>query len=460
MDLLIKGGEVVTSEERYVADILCEDGKIGKIGTDLPTPPDVQSIDASGMFVFPGFIDPHVHVYLPSTGTFGKDSYETASKAALLGGTTCFMEFILPAPGEEPLKAWETWKAQGEGRSACDYSFHMAVSKYDGMVESQLREIVGIGIPSFKIHLAYKNVLGLTDEELYYTLGLARELGVLTLGHCENADAIALLRARFRAEGKRGTEWHYHTRPPIVEAEGTNHFLMFAELQGAHAYVAHLSCAESLRMAHTYIEKGNPVWIETLIQFLLIDRTYAERPDFEGAKYVMSPPLRDKSNHPVLWAALKDGAISTVSTDHAPFDFSGQKEQGRDDFTKIPSGLPGIQDRVDLLFTHGVGGGHIDLHRFVDVASTQAAKLFGLYPRKGTVAVGSDADLVIYDPDKRRTISSTKHAMNVDYNAFEGWDVTGGPRHVTVRGELAVENGNFVGSFGYGQFVPREPTHF
>jgi len=461
MSLLIKGGEIVTAEERHTADILCEDEQITRIGKGLEPPDgDTVVVDATGKYVFPGFIDPHVHVFLPAMGTFAKDDYETASQAALMGGTTCFMEFILPARDEAPLAAYDTWQSKGAGHSACDYSFHMAVTRYDDEVEEELRQIVELGIPSFKVHLAYKDVLGIDDHELYATLGLARELGAITMGHCENAEIIEALRRQFVAEGRRGPEWHYHTRPPAVEAEGTHHLLTFAEIQKAPVYVAHLSCQEALAAAEAAKRRGVPVWIETLIQFLLLDRTYAEKPGFEGAKYIMSPPLRDKSNHAPLWTALSNGLISTVSTDHAPFDFIGQKDQGRHDFTRIPGGLPGIEDRVNLLYTYGVLRGRLDIHRFVDAASTQAARLFGLYPRKGTIRPGSDADLVVYDPHYEGQISSRTHAMNVDYSAYEGWPVKGRADTVSVRGTVVVRSGKFVGSFKHGRFVPRPPTHF
>jgi dihydropyrimidinase len=315
--------------------------------------------------------------------------------------------------------------------------------------------MVAQGITSFKVHLAYKDALGLTDEELFRSLGLARELGVMTMAHCENADAIELLRAQLLAEGQTGPEWHYHSRPPLLEADGTHHFLTFAALQEAPAYIAHLSCKESLDVALAAKQRGQSVWIETLIQFLLLDKTYAEKPDFEGAKYVMSPPLRDAANQAPLWDALEEGLISTLSTDHAPFDFKGQKEAGRNDFTRIPSGLPGIQDRATLLYTYGVEKNRIDIHRFVEAVSTQPAKLFGLYPRKGTIAEGSDADVVIFDPGTEQVISASEHAMNVDYNAFEGWPIKGKPVFVTVRGVPVVEEGSFVGHFGYGSFIKR-----
>ena len=460
MGLLIKGGEIVTASERYVADIWCENETITQIASDIAPPAGADVIDAGGKYVFPGFIDPHTHIYLPFMGTFAKDTYQTASKAALLGGTTCFFDFVIPSRTEQPLAALETWNSKSEGNAACDYAYHIAVTRYDEEVQSQLDEIVKKGNTSFKIFLAYKGAFGIEDEELYRTLGFAKSRGVITTAHCENATLVEQLQAELVAQGKVGPEWHYHSRPPRVEAEGTHHLMTFAELQKAHVYVVHLSCEEALQAAAAAKWRGVNVWIETLIQYLTIDMSYAERDGFEASKFVMSPPLRDKRNQQLLWDAVRSGLISTVATDHAPFDFSQQKEMGRNDFTKIPNGIPSLEERVKLLYTHGVGTERLDLHRFVDSASTQAAKIFGLFPQKGTIQLGSDADLVVFDPTVEKTISAETQAMNVDYSAFEGWKIKGAPQHVAVRGQLAVRDGQFVGQYGRGKRLSREPTHF
>jgi dihydropyrimidinase len=268
------------------------------------------------------------------------------------------------------------------------------------------------------------------------------------------------LQKKFLAEGNTGPEWHHESRPPIVEAEGVHHLMTFAEMHDAHVYIVHLSCDEALREALAGKYRGVKVWVETLIQYLLIDKTYAERPNFEGAKFVMSPPLRDKRNQQVLWNGLRDGLISTLATDHAPFDFADQKRMGEKDFTKIPNGIPSLEDRVNAFYTYGVKQGRLDLHRFVDAASTQSAKLFGLFPKKGTIQLGGDADLVVYDPKYRGTISAKTQTMNVDYNAFEGMPIEGRPHVVTVRGQIAARDGKFVGQVGRGKFLQREPTHF
>lgn len=458
--LLIKNGEIITESQRYVADILCAGETITRIDKDIAPPKGAEVIDATGKYVFPGFIDPHVHIYLPFMGTFAKDTHETASRAALVGGTTTFIEMICPSRNERPMKAFELWLAKAEGQSACDFSFHMGVTRFDPEAEADFREIVRRGVSSFKVFLAYKGALGVTDEELFHALRLAKELGVITTAHCENPDLILELQKQLLAEGKTGPGYHHESRPPRVEAEGVHHLMTFAELLGAHVYIVHLSCAEALEEARRGASRGVNVWVETLIQYLLCDKTDAEKPDFEGAKFVMSPPLRDKSNQQVLWNGLRSGTIATVATDHAPFDFATQKIMGRDDFTKIPNGIPSLEDRINLYFTHGVKRGRIDLHQFVRTASTESARLFGLFPRKGTVQLGADADLVVYDPNWRGTISAKTHQMNLDYNAFEGMEVEGRAHLVTVRGQVAAREGKFTGEPGRGKFLRRQPTHF
>ncbi len=459
MALLIKNGRIVTADERFVADIWCENETITRIDSNLSAPPGAEVIDATGKYVFPGFIDPHVHIHLPFMGTFAKDSHATASRAALVGGTTTFIEMICPSRTEAPLEAFELWLGKAQGQSACDFTFHMGVTRYDAEAEQQLRTIVRRGLSSFKIFLAYKGAFGICDEELYQTLRLAKELGVITTAHCENADLVLELQKRLLAEGKTGPEWHHESRPPMVEEEGVHHLMTFARILDAHVYIVHTSCSKAVRAALRAKLNGVKVWIETLIQYLLLDKTYAERPGFEGAKYVMSPPLREVKNQDVLWNGLRDGYISTLATDHAPFDFATQKRMGLEDFTKIPNGIPSLEDRVNVFYTYGVNRGRLDLHRFVDCASTQAAKLFGLFPRKGAIQPGSDADLVIYDPDYRGVISARNQTMNVDYNPFEGMSIEGRPSVVTVRGQVAVRDGKFVGDPSRGQFLQREPNH-
>jgi dihydropyrimidinase len=460
MALLIKNGEIVTASERYVADIFCEGETITRIDRDIKAPSGAEVIDAKGKFIFPGFIDPHVHIYLPFMGTFAKDTYETASKAALVGGTTTLIEMCCPARKDDALEGFELWMSQAVGKSACDFSFHMGVTKFDDQTEKQLREIVRRGISSFKIFLAYKGAFGVDDAELHRTLKLAKELGVIVTAHCENETLIAERQKELLAAGKTDPGQHHESRPPAVEAEGVHHLMTFAEATGAETYIVHLSCQEALNEAIAARQRGVRVSVETLIQYLTLDKTCAEKPKFEGAKYVMSPPLRDKSNQPVLWNGLRDGLVQTVATDHCPFDFKTQKDMGKNDFTKIPNGIPALEDRVNLLYTYGLKAGKIDLHTFVNCASTQIAKTFDLFPRKGTIQIGADADLVVFDPKYHGKISAKTQLTNVDYSAFEGWKIEGRPAVVTVRGEVAVRDGKFVGKIGHGKFLQRKPNHF
>jgi dihydropyrimidinase len=458
MPLLIRNGEIITADSRTRADIYCEGETITRIGPRLEAPPGAQVVDATGKYVFPGFIDPHVHITLPFMGTLAKDTYETGSRAALVGGTTTLIEMCCPAKADDALAGFEHWMAQAVGRSACDFTFHMGATRFDGATESQLREIVRRGISSFKIFLAYKGAFGVDDTELYRTLKLARELGVVVTAHCENETLVLERQKELVAAGKTDPGRHHESRPPQVEAEGVHHLMTFAEMTGASTYIVHLSCREALAEAVAARGRGVKVAIETLIQYLVLDKTYAERPGFEGAKYVMSPPLRDASNQPVLWEGLRDGVIQTVATDHAPFDFEGQKRMGQSDFTKIPNGIPSLEDRITLLHTFGVRAGRIDLHTMVNTASTQVAKQFDLYPRKGAIQPGSDADLVVFDPEHRGVISAKTQHMNVDYSAFEGWRTEGRPSVVTVRGEIAARDGAFVGDPARGRFLKRTPS--
>lgn len=460
MSLLIKGGEIVTADTRYVADIWCEGETITRIDRDIAPPAGAEVVDARGRYVFPGFIDPHVHIYLPFMGTLAKDTYETGSRAALAGGTTTLIEMCCPARADDALAGFDLWMAQAVGKSACDFTFHMGVTKFDGKSAGQLREIVRRGISSFKIFLAYKGAFGIDDGELYATLKLAKELGVVVTAHCENETLVAVRQQELLAAGKTDPGQHHESRPPRVEAEGVHHLMTFAELTGASTYIVHLSCQEALAEAVAARQRGVRVDVETLIQYLVLDKTYAERPDFEGAKYVMSPPLRDARNQAVLWDGLRSGLIQTVATDHAPFDFAGQKPMGRADFTKIPNGIPSLEERINLLYTYGVKAGKIDLPTLVDVASTRVAKIFDLFPRKGAIQPGADADLVVFDPAYRGTISAKTQAMNVDYSAFEGWKLEGRAQTVTVRGQVAVRDGRFCGTIGRGRFLPRQPSHF
>ena len=458
MALLIRNGRVVTASEDYVADIYCHDQVVTRIekGIDPTSCPGAEVIDAEGKFVFPGFIDPHVHVYLPFMGTYAKDTWESASRAALVGGTTTLIEMICPGKTDEPMAAFETWLGKARDVASCDYSFHMGVTRFDALAEGQLREIVNRGITSFKVFLAYKGALGVDDRELYHTLRLARELGVVVTAHCENETIVAERQAELLAAGKGEPRWHEPSRPVRVEAEGVHHLMTFAELTGARVYVVHTSCVEAVEEAQRAVARGVRADVEVVMPHLVLDRSYTEREGFEGAKYVMSPPLREKSQLEPMWGHLRSRAVATVATDHAPFDFEAQKTMGKGDFTKIPNGIPSVEDRVNLLYTHGVCTGRIDLNTFVDAASTRAARIFGL-KGKGTVSVGADADLVVYDPSYRGTISARTHQMATDYSAFEGWEIKGRPSVVMVRGQVMVRDGKFVGKPAQGRLIERTP---
>lgn len=459
MGLLIQGGEIITAESRYHADIYVDGEVIRAIGSDLPTPPGTEIVDARGKLVFPGFIDPHVHIHLPFMATFAKDTHETASRAALVGGTTTFIEMCCPSRNDDALEAYHLWKAKAEGNSSCDYAFHMAVTRYDKNTEAQLREIVGDGTASFKIFLSYKDFFGVNDEEMFRTLTLAAGLGVITTAHCENAELVAQLQQSLLSQGKTGAEWHEPSRPEAVEAEGTGRFATFLEKTDAAGYVVHLSCVPALRAAVEAKLRGVRLYVESVLPHFLLDKTCAERAGVEGMKHIMSPPLRDRRNLPALWNALRSGLIDTVGTDHCPFDLE-QKLLGAKAFTQIPNGIPGIEERVNLMYTYGVKRGLLDIHRFVDALSTRPARLFGLAPRKGMIAVGSDADLVVYDPHYRGAISAAAQHTNNDYNGFEGFAIEGRPAVVTVRGTVQVRDGAFVGKPGIGRMLRREPQYF
>jgi dihydropyrimidinase len=459
MGLLIRNGEIVNVGSRLQADVYAENETITRIGKNLEVPPGAEVIDATGKLVFPGFIDPHVHIYLPFMATFAKDTHETGSIAALIGGTTTYIEMCCPNRNDDALEGYQLWKSKAEGKSACDYAFHMSVTKFVKETESQLREIVADGTASFKIFLAYKNFFGVDDGEMYQTLELANRLGVITTAHCENAELVARLQQKLLAEGKIGPEWHEPSRPESVEAEGTGRFATFLEITGATGYVVHLSCEKALHVALDAKSRGVRIHVESVLPHFLLDKTYAKRPGVEGMKHVMSPPLRAKENQAALWKALANGLIDTVGTDHCPFD-TEQKLLGKDSFVSIPNGISGIEDRVNLLYTYGVRRGRLDMDRFVDAASTRAAKLFGLFPRKGTIAVGGDADIVVYDPSYRGVISAKSQHTNNDYNGFEGMEIEGRPTVVTVRGKVQVRDGQFVGERGRGRLLKREAAHF
>lgn len=454
MRRLIRNGTVVGESGCAQADVLLHGQRIERVGRSLAVSRGVEVTDAAGCMVLPGGIDPHVHAWLPLKHGEAKSDYPNVSRAALLGGTTCFFDFVSPEPSEDPRDALARWRGRAESRSACDYAWHLAVTGWRRETEAALREAVRRGIGSFKFYLAYKGALSLDDESLMKALDLARALGVLPLAHCENAEAIAWLEDRLIRAGRRAPRWHAVAHPPSVEADGTHHFLTFTELAGTPAYIVHLSCRQALEIADRFRARGHRVFVETTPQYLLLDRRRADQPGWGGARFVCAPPLRSADDRKALWHALGTGRVDAVGTDHAPFDFKGQKSLGRHDFRLIPGGLPGVRHRLDLLHTEGVRRGRLDWPTFVRVVSTQPARLLGLFPRKGILRAGSDADVVIYDPSVKRVLPPIDDAMNTDYDPYSGWKVRGQARDVFVRGEPVVLDGRFVGPPDHGRFVP------
>jgi len=455
MKKLIRNGTIVTATDIYKADILIEEGKVSAIGTNLKGS-DLEIIDATGNYIFPGGIDPHTHLDMPFGGTVTKDDFETGTIAAAFGGTTTIIDFCLTSK-EEPLQtAIEKWHEKAKDKAVIDYGFHLMIGEINDKVLDEFPKVIEKeGITSFKVFMAYKNVLQADDATLYRTLVAAKELGALVMVHAENGDVIDYLTKQALAEGKTDPIYHALTRPPELEGEATGRAATLTGLVNSQLYVVHVTCAQAVEKISEARDKGFNVWGETCPQYLVLDQTMLEKPNFEGAKYVWSPPLREKWNQDVLWNALRNGQLQTIGSDQCSFDFKGQKELGRNDFTKIPNGGPTIEDRMSILFSEGVMKDRISLNQFVDITSTRSAKLFGLFPQKGTIAVGSDADLVIFDPNIKRTISYESHHMAVDYNTFEGMNVTGEPVSVLVRGEFIIRNKQFVGNPGSGQYLKR-----
>jgi dihydropyrimidinase len=455
MSVLIKGGRIVTADDDYVADIYVEDETVSLIGELLDQPAD-KVIDATGKYVLPGGVDPHTHLDMPFGGTVTIDDVESGQISAAFGGTTTHVDFIIQPPGKSFSEAFDEWKAKANGKQVIDMGYHMAVTdlKEGGTLE-ELATLPDQGITSYKLFMAYKGALMVDDETLFRVMQVAAETGALVMVHAENGDAIDVLVKEALAEGKTEPRFHALTRPPETEGEATNRAIQLARVAGCKLYVVHVSCQESVEPIELAREKGWDVWGETCTQYFFIDQSYLERPNFEGAKYVYTPPPRAKENHEVLWRAVENDVLSVISTDHCAFLWDGQKTIGRDDFSKIPNGAPGLENRLQMIHEFGVRAGRISLNRMVELLSTNPAKYFGLYPRKGTIAVGSDADLVVFDPERKVTISAATHHSKSDYNLFEGTEVTGAPQVVLLRGRVLVESDELVGQPGVGEFVPR-----
>lgn len=455
MKKLIRNGTIVTATDTYVADILIENETISRIGKNVEEA-GADVIDAAGCYVFPGGIDPHTHLDMPFGGTITRDDFESGTIAAAYGGTTTVIDFCLTSKGQLLAAAVEKWHAKSIDKAVIDYGFHLMVAELNDNVLAELPSIIAEeGITSLKVFMAYKNTLQADDGTLYKTLLAAREHGALVMVHAENGDVIDVLVSEALAAGHTEPIYHALTRPPELEGEATGRAAYLTELADSQLYVVHVTCAEAVRKIQEARQKGLRVFGETCPQYLLLDQTALEQPDFAGAKYVWSPPLREAWNQDILWNALVSGSLQTMGSDQCSFDFNGQKELGRGDFSKIPNGGPMIEDRFSLLYSEGVRKGRISLNQFVDIISTASARLFGLFPRKGTIAVGSDADLVIFDPHCERVISAETHHMKVDYSAFEGMKITGEPVSVLVRGKFVIRDKEFVGKPGFGRYLKR-----
>ncbi len=453
MSILIKNGHVVTAAEDFVADIFIEGEKIVAIGKDLKYSAD-KTIDATGKYVFPGGIDPHVHLDMPFMGTSSSDNYETGTGAALHGGTTMVIDFILQTQGDTLHNALKAWQKRSEG-AISDYSYHMAVTDFNEDVAKEVVQMINEeGITSFKTFMAYKGALMIDDGQMVGLMSVVKENGGLVTVHATNGDMIDALIAKHRKEGKLSPLYHYLSQPEITEAEASERFSDMLFYTGCTGYIVHMTCEGALNAVRRATVRNQKVYVETCSQYLMLDASLYEK-GFEGAKWVMSPPLREKKDQVALWNGINQGLVQTVGTDHCPFMWE-QKKMGENDFSKIPNGHPAVEHRMEFLFSEGVLKNKISLSKYVEITSTNSAKIFGMYPEKGTLAIGTDADIVIFDPNKKHTISVKTHHMRVDYSAYEGWEVTGKCETVILRGKVAVENEKLLLTKGNGKFIRRK----
>ncbi len=456
MSLLIRNGTVVTSTKTQKADILIDGERIRDISENIPLDRAHRIIDATGMLLLPGGIDVHTHLDMPFGGTTSSDDFETGTKAAAFGGTTTLIDFAIQPKGTKMRDALDTWWKKAEDKASIDYGLHMIVTDLGEAGLEDMDDMVAEGVASFKLFMAYPGVLMVDDATIFKALSRTAKNGALICLHAENGGIIDVIVKRAIAEGKTAPIYHGLTRPVAAEAEAVHRAVAMSEMSGAPVYIVHLSSEEALNEVRAARDRGVPIFAETCPQYLLLSIDELARPGFEGAKYVFTPPLREKRHQPKLWDGLKDDHLQVVSTDHCPFCFEDQKILGKDDFTKIPNGGPGVENRLQLLYHYGVSAGKISLNRFVELVSTTPAKLFGLYPRKGELAAGSDADIVIWDPQAEHLISSKTHHMRCDYSMFEGFRVKGNAKMVLSRGEVIVEHGKFQGRTGRGSFLRRE----
>ncbi|MES2285748.1 MAG: dihydropyrimidinase [Bacteroidota bacterium] len=453
MSLLIKNGRIITAADDYIADIYIENEKIVTIGKNLSVTAD-QVIDAKNKLVIPGGIDPHVHLDMPFMGTYSSDNYETGTRAALFGGTTMVIDFILQTQGKSLYSALNEWKGRSDGNAVGDYSFHMAVTDFNENTKAEIKDMIEKeGITSFKTFMAYKGALMIDDRQMVGLMNEVKKQGGMVTTHATNGDMIDYLVAKHRSEGKLSPIYHYISQPEITESEATGRFADMAQYTGVPAYVVHMTCEGALNHIRDASKRNQKVFVETCIQYLVLDASLYDK-GFESAKWVMSPPLREKKDQATLWAGINQGIVQVVATDHCPFMWE-QKKMGENDFSKIPNGHPAIEHRMELLFSEGVVKEKISLNKFVEVTSTNVAKIFGMYPQKGTIAVGSDADIVIFDPNEKHIISVNNHHMNCDYSGYEGWEITGKCKTVILRGKVAVDDNKLLVDKGYGKFIKR-----
>jgi dihydropyrimidinase len=453
MRTLIRNGTVVTATETTKADVVIEDEKVAAIGVGMPVEAD-RVIDATDRYVMPGGVDPHTHFDLPFGGSFCSDDFGTGTRAAAFGGTTTVVDFALQGTGEGLRQGLDLWHEKAQ-KASTDFGFHMIVKDVNDQVLKEMDELVEEGVTSFKLFMAYPGVFMLDDASIFTAMQHAADSGALIMMHAENGGPIDVLVKQSLADGKTDPVNHGLTRPAVMEGEAVHRVFKLAELAGTPAYIVHLSSRDALNALRDARDRGLPAFAETCPQYLYLSQDDMARPGFEGAKFVCSPPLRPKDHQEELWSGLRQGDLQLVATDHAPFNFKGQKDMGKDDFSKIPNGAPGLENRLQMIHEFGVRQGRITLNRMVELLSTNPAKYFGLYPRKGTIAVGSDADIVMFDPEKKMTISAATHHSKSDYNLFEGTEVTGSPEIVLLRGKVIVENGELVGRPGDGHFVRR-----
>lgn len=454
MSLLIKNGRVITATDDYVADILIEGEVVTAIGKNLPTKAD-KEIDAKGLLVMPGGIDPHVHLDMPFMGTFSSDTHETGTRAALFGGTTTVIDFVLQTQGHSLKEALADWNSRAKGNAVGDYSFHMAVTDFNENTRAEIKTMVEEeGITSFKTFMAYKGALMIDDRQMVGLMQEVKKQGGMVTVHATNGDMIDFLIAKHRAEGKLSPLYHYLSQPEITEAEASSRFADMIDYTGCPGYIVHMTCEGALNAVRDATRRNQKVFVETCIQYLILDASLYEK-DFEGAKWVMSPPLREKKDQATLWAGINQGLVNIVATDHCPFMWE-QKQMGKNDFSKIPNGHPAIENRMELLFSEGVTKNKISLNKYVEVSCTNSAKIFGMFPKKGTIAVGSDADIILIDPKEKHTLSAKTHHMNVDYSGYEGWELTGKVKTVLLRGQIAIDKNKCHVEKGYGQFIKRK----